>query len=163
MGELCLGNHRMTGTIRGTGSDYRVSEASCLYWQTGSYQWVVETPETALKYLKTGIDKAYDSVRLLEPTPDLDLCLVEKLNKDIDALMKRLSDIVEDVLSLPADDITSFNEAASLQDVLGNMTLKLIKLSHNQEHRIMEEAGASSRVQLPKISIPMFNGKVLSG
>ena len=105
-----------------------------------------------LKYLKTGIDKAYGWVWLLEPTPDLDLCLVEKLNKDIDSLMKRLSDIVEDVLSLPADDTTSFNEAASLQDVLGNMTLKLIKLSHNQEHRIMEEAGASSRVQLSKIN-----------
>ena len=50
-------------------------------------------------------------------------------------------------MSLPEDDTTSLNEAASMEDELGNMTLKLIKLSHNQEHWIMEEAGASSGVQ----------------
>ena len=66
------------------------------------------------------------------------------------------------MLSLPKDDTTSLNEAASKEDELGNMTLKLIKLSHNQEHQITDEGGARSRVRLPKISIPTFNGKVLS-
>ena len=32
-----------------------------------------------LKHLKTGMEKAYGMVRSLEPTPDLDVCLVEKL------------------------------------------------------------------------------------
>ena len=48
-----------------------------------------------------------------------------------------------------------------MEDELEKMTFKLIKLLHNQEHWIMEEAGASSRVQLPKINIPTFNGNVL--
>ena len=54
-----------------------------------------------LRHLKDSMDKAIAKVRTLEPTPDLDVCLVEKLKKDVDALTKRLSDIVEDVLSLP--------------------------------------------------------------
>ena len=43
------------------------------------------------------------------------------------------------------------------------MKLKLIKLEHNREHRIVEDVSASprSRVRLPKISIPTFNGKIL--
>ena len=49
-----------------------------------------------------------------------------------------------------------------MEDELGNMTLKLINLSLNQDHLIMEEAGASSRLQLHKISIPTFDGKVLN-
>ena len=61
--------------------------------------------------------------------PDLDVCLVKKLKKDV---TKRLSDIVEDMLSLPEDDTTLLKEAASMEDELGNMTLKLIKLSHIQ-------------------------------
>ena len=111
-----------------------------------------------LRYLKAGIDKAFGMVRFLEPMPDLDVCLVEKSKKDIDVWMKRLSNIVEDILSLPEDDTASLNEAASMEDELRNMTLKLIKLSHNQEHRIMEEV-TSSGLRLPKISIPMFIGK----
>ena len=50
-----------------------------------------------LRYLKGGIDKAYGTIRLLESAPDLDVCLVEKLKKDVNVLTKRLSDIVEDI------------------------------------------------------------------
>ena len=53
-----------------------------------------------LKYLKTSLDKAKATIRLLEPTPSLDICLVEKMRGDVDMLTKKLSDIVEDILSL---------------------------------------------------------------
>ena len=43
-----------------------------------------------LKYMKSGVDKSYGTVRTLEPMPDLDVCLVEKLKKDIDALTKTI-------------------------------------------------------------------------
>ena len=79
------------------------------------------------------------TVRSFEPTPDLDVCLVEKLKKDIHVLTKRLFNIAENRLSLPEDGTASLKEAASMEDELGNITLKLIKLLHNQEHRIMEE------------------------
>ena len=70
---------------------------------------------------------------------------------DVDVLTKR-----------PKDDTTctSLNKTVLSEDELGNMTLKLIKLSHNQERRIVEEVGATSGVRLPKISVPTFNGKV---
>ena len=97
--------------------------------------------------MKSDIDKAYGAVRLLEPTPNLDVCFVKKLEKDVSVLPKRLSYIVEGILSLPEVDTTLINEAASMGDELGNMTLKLIKYLHNQEHWIMEKAGASSRVR----------------
>ena len=69
-----------------------------------------------LRHLRSSIDKAYGTVRSLEPTPDLDVCLVEKMKGDIDGLTKKLSDIVEDILSLPEDDDTSLNEATSVED-----------------------------------------------
>ena len=40
-------------------------------------------------------------------------------------LTKQLSDIVEDILSLPEDDTASLKEATSMEDELGNLTLKL--------------------------------------
>ena len=52
-----------------------------------------------------------------------------------------------------------------MEDELGRMTLKLIKLTHDRErrdHRTMDEASASPGVRLPKISIPTFDGKILS-
>ena len=58
-------------------------------------------------------------------------------------LTKKLSDIVEDILSLPEDDTASLNEATSMEDELGNLTLNLIKLTHDREkreHRTTEEA-----------------------
>ena len=118
-----------------------------------------------LKYLKTSLDKANATIRLLEPTPALDICLVEKVKKDVDMLTNKLSDIVEDILSLPQDDTASLNEATSMDDELGRTTLKLIKLTHDRErrdHRTMDEASASPGVRLPKISIPTFDGKILS-
>ena len=118
-----------------------------------------------LKYLKTSLDKANATIRLLEPTPALDICLVEKVKKDVDMLTNKLSDIVEDILSLPEDDTASLNEATSMEDELGSMTLKLIKLTHDRErrdHRTTDEASASPGVRLPKISIPTFDGKILS-
>ena len=45
-----------------------------------------------LKYLKTSLDKANATIRLLEPTPALDICLVEKMKKDVDMLTNKLSD-----------------------------------------------------------------------
>ena len=74
---------------------------------------------------------------------------------------KRLSDIVKDTLSLREDDTPSLNEAASIEEELRHMMLKLMKLTHNQQHRIMEEFSAtrSSGVQLPNIRIPTFIGK----
>ena len=57
-------------------------------------------------------------------------------------------------MSLPEDGTTSLNEAASMEDELRNMTMKLIKLSHNQDHLIMEEAGACFRLEYnyPKLA-----------
>ena len=51
-----------------------------------------------------------------------------------------------------------------MENELGNLTLKLIKLrrdGENGKHRTMEYASASSGVQLPKISVPTFDGKAL--
>ena len=57
------------------------------------------------------------------------------MKKDVDMLTKKLSDIVEDILSLREDDTTSLNEPTSMEDELGSLTLKLIKLTHDQEKR----------------------------
>ena len=95
----------------------------------------------------------------------MDICLVEKMKKDVDMLTKKLSDTVEDILSLPEDDPASLNEAISMEDDRRNLKLKLIKLTHDQEkreHWSTEEASASPGVRLPKISIPTFDGKILS-
>ena len=69
-----------------------------------------------LRCLKTGLDKAKATIRLLEPAPALDICLVKKVKRDIGMLTKRLSDIVKDVLSLPEDDTASLNEVTSMED-----------------------------------------------
>ena len=91
--------------------------------------------QKCLKYLKTSLEKAKATIRLLEPMPALDICLVEKMKMDVDMLTRKLSDIVEDILSLPEDDTSSLNEATSMEDELGSMTLKLIKLTHDREKR----------------------------
>ena len=121
--------------------------------------------QKCLKYLKTSLDKAKAMIRLLEPTPALDICLVEKMKKDVDMFTNKLSDIVEDILSLPENDTASLNEATSMEDELGSMTLKLIRLNRDRERRdrrTTDEASASPGVRLPKISIPTFDGKILS-
>ena len=48
-----------------------------------------------LKYLKTSLDKAKATIRLLEPKPAMDICLVEKMKRDVDMLTEKLSDIME--------------------------------------------------------------------
>ena len=85
-------------------------------------------------YLRASLDKVKGKIRLLEPTPSLDICLVEKMKKDVDTLTKKLSDIVEDILSFPENDTASLNEATSMEDELGNLTLTLIKLTHDREN-----------------------------
>ena len=84
-----------------------------------------------LRYFKTSLDKAKGKVRLFEPAPDLDICLFKEMRRDVDISMKKLPNIVEDILSLPEDDTASLNEAASMEDELANLILKLIKLAHN--------------------------------
>ena len=84
---------------------------------------------------------------------------------DDEMLMKKLYDIVEDILSLLEDDAASLNEATSMEDELGSLTLKLLKITHDREkreHRTTEEANANSDVRLAKISIPTFDDKILS-
>ena len=78
------------------------------------------------KWLKC-LNRTLEDIRTLESMPDLDICHLKKLKKDVNALAKRLSDIVEDihVLSLPENDTKSLNEAASMEDDLGNMMLNL--------------------------------------
>ena len=91
--------------------------------------------QKCLKYLKTSLDTAKATIRLLDPTSSLDICLVEIMKKDVDMLTKKLSDIVEDILSLPEDDTASLNEATSMEDELGSLTLKLIKLTDDRESK----------------------------
>ena len=118
-----------------------------------------------IRYLKStcSLDKAKATIRLLEPTPALDICLVEKMRSDIDMLTKKLSDIMEDILSLPEDNTASLNEATSMEDELGSLTLKFIKLTHDREKGLRKRLvlRCSSGVRLPKISIPTFDGKTL--
>ena len=56
------------------------------------------------------------------------------MKKDVDTLTKALSNIVEDIMLLPEDDTASLNEATSMEDELGTLTLKLIKLTHDQDN-----------------------------
>ena len=49
----------------------------------------------------------------------MDICLVEVMKKDVDILKKKLSHIVEYILSLPENNTASLNEATSMQDELG--------------------------------------------
>ena len=118
-----------------------------------------------LRYLKTSLDKTKGRIMLLEPMPALDICLIRKMKKDVYILTKKLSDIVEDIFSLPEDDTALLNKVTSMEDELGNSRVKLIKLTHDREkreHRTAEEASASSGVRLPKISIPTFDDKIVS-
>ena len=69
-----------------------------------------------LRYMKTSLDKAKRTIRLLEPTPALDIFLVEKMKKDVNILTKKLFNIVEDILSLPENDTASLNETTSMED-----------------------------------------------
>ena len=117
-----------------------------------------------LKYLKNSLGKAKATIRLLEPTPALDICLLEKMKKDVDMLTRKFSDIVEDIRSLPDNDTVPLNEATSMEDELGCLTVNLIKLTHDREkweYQATDEASAGPRIRLPKISISTFDGKIL--
>ena len=86
------------------------------------------------------------------------------MKKDVDMLTKKLSDFGEDILSLPYDDTAALNEATSMDDELGSLALKLMKLTHVRNQRELlttEEASVSSAVQLLKNSIPTFDGKII--
>ena len=62
-----------------------------------------------LDFLERNIDKTATSVRRLKPKPDLDDFLVEQLTKDVNVLTNRLSDIVDDLLSLSEEDSESLD------------------------------------------------------
>ena len=115
-----------------------------------------------LDFLEKNIDKIVISVGTLEPTPDLDVFLVEQLTKDVNILTKRLSDIVDDRLSLSEEDSASLERASTFKDTLRTLSLKLIKLAHVRENSTtMGVASASFGVKLPKISVPTFNGDII--
>ena len=88
------------------------------------------------------------------------------MKKDVGILTKKLSDIVEDILSLPEDDTASLDETTSMEDDLGNLTLKLIKLTHDQEkreHRTTEEANARTlEYDYPRLAFQILMVKILS-
>ena len=63
------------------------------------------------------IGKIVTSVSTLEPTPDLDVFLVEQLTKDINILTKRLSDNVDDLLSLSEEDRESLERAFYIANI----------------------------------------------
>ena len=79
-----------------------------------------------LDFLERNIDNIATSVRTLEPTPDLDVFLMEQLTKDVNILTKRLSDIVDDLLSPSVEDSESLEQALSFEDTFQTLSLKLI-------------------------------------
>ena len=87
--------------------------ASTDYWEVASK---LMRNQKRLRYLRTSIDKANGTVRFLEPTPDLDICLVGKNEKNVHILTKRPSDVVEHILSLLDNDTTSLNKATSMEN-----------------------------------------------
>ena len=90
--------------------------------------------------------------------PDLDVCLVEQLTKDVNIFSKRLSDIIDDLLFFSEEDSESLEQASSFEDTLQTLSLKLIKLAHVRENSTTTGvASASFGVKLPKISVPTFN------
>ena len=93
------------------------------------------------------------------PTPDLDVCLVKKLKMDIDILMKRLSNIVEDILSLPEDDTASLKEAASVEDELGNMTLKLLNFCIIKNIRLWKRLVLGLEYDYPRLEFQCLMAK----
>ena len=54
--------------------------ASTIHWEAAS-EWM--RIQKWLKYLKASLDKAKATIKLLEPMPALDICLLEKMKKDV--------------------------------------------------------------------------------
>ena len=88
--------------------------------------------------------------------------MVEKLNKDVNILTKRLSDIVDDHLSFSVEDSESLERALSFEDGLRILSLKVINLAHVRENCTSTGVpSASFAVKLPKLSVPTFNGDII--
>ena len=87
---------------------------------------------------------------------------MDKLTKDVNILTKRLSDIVDDLLSFSVEDSELLERVLSFEDTLRILSLKLIKFAHVRENSTTTGVpSASFAMKLTKLSVPTFNGDII--
>ena len=115
-----------------------------------------------LRYLEREKQLIVESSREIVSEPESHKRLrLQKRQEDISSLSTQLSGLVGEILSLTERDTDSLMEtAASIKSDLSNLDFEVrrLLLDFEDSHRPSE---ASSKVRLPKISIPTFNGKIL--
>ena len=114
-----------------------------------------------LKYIEQQRDVIARSLRSPLPgTEEHPKPWLQKCQKDIDALSAQLTGVLGDILALPGEDTALLNNATSIQGALSELDYETVRRLH-----LLEDTRTSHfepTVELPKISIPTFDGDVLN-
>lgn len=89
---------------------------------------------------------------------------LQKCQKDIDMLSIQLSGIMGDILSLPGEDAALLTSATTIQAAVSELDFQAVRRLHLllEKTPIESEAHLEPTVELPKISVPTFDGDVLN-
>ena len=102
-----------------------------------------------------------ETVEPIAPGPDLDDCLVWKLEKQVGCLQAELSDSSRGILSLKQKDQGLFDLKLTLDKALFDMSLRIERLLSNKVGSPATH-GISSGIKLPKFNVHSLDGNILN-
>ena len=113
-----------------------------------------------LERLKRNLQTVTDAVDGVEPDA-IDVCFLQQLEDDLIGYKMELREAHSDLLALSIDELDdSYEIQSSLESIVFDTSLKIRKLLHVEGNKPQQQDGRG--VKLPKISVPQFNGDILS-
>ena len=96
-------------------------------------------------------------------TKDYPKLWLQKCQKDIGMISAQLTGIMGEILALPGEDTALLTNATAMQGALSELDFEAVRRLHLlKETPATSEAHLEPTVELPKISVPTFDGDVLN-
>ena len=96
-------------------------------------------------------------------TKDYPKLWLQKCQKDIGMISAQLTEIMGEILALPGEDTALLTNATAMQGALSELDFEAVRRLHLlKETPATSEAYLEPTVEVPKISVPTFDGDILS-
>ena len=116
------------------------------------------TPELQrrLAHLEENLRKVDKAVTTIEAKPDVDRCLLEQYDEQLNGFNLELYNISRSILSMDGDISKLSDYEATVSKVIFDLGLKIRRLLHTPVSVVHSEG-----VKLPKIDVPTFDGDIM--